>query len=470
MKLDFERVLAHSPNPYVILDKSLIIRWANEAYLKATESRWSEIEGRGVFDAFPSQGESYDQLKSSFDRVLKKGEQDEIARIPYAIPNEVGGFDTHVWSATHTPFLDDDGNVEYILQHTVRITAIEQSGSGRDTAGIVRRAEAVQQRYLGVSKELERFRAMLEQAPGFVAVLSGKNHRFVMANAAYRQLIGEREVVGKTVAEALPEIVDQGFIELLDTVLSNDKPYFGQKERVLLRTGDGEELETRFLEFIYQPIHGAKGFEGILVQGHDVTEEVAFEEHQRVLINELNHRVKNTLAVVQGLAKQSFRPEPDSNAIDVFSDRLAALASAHNLLTERSWESADLELIVKGSLEATAGMNVSRYSLEGPRVVLAPQTAVTLAMVVHELCTNALKYGALSNEVGFMKISWNTHKKDGDTVLVFEWTETGGPSVTEPAEFGFGTRLIKRGLGGPDGHTSLEYRTSGLYCRIEGTI
>ena len=470
MNFDFESVLAHSPNPYVILDASLVIRWANDAYLKATERRWNEIEGRGVFDAFPSVGKSYDQLKSSFDRVLKTGEPDEIARIPYAIQNEEGGFDTHVWSTTHTPFLDSDGNVEYILQHTVQITAIEQSGTGRDTAGVVRRAEAVEQRYFGVNKELEHFRAMLEQAPGFVAVLGGKNHRFIMANAAYRQLIGERDVVGKTVAEALPEIVDQGFLQLLDNVLDKDEPYFGKRERVSLKTGSGEELETRYLEFIYQPIHGTEGFEGVLVQGHDVTEEVAFEEHQRILINELNHRVKNTLAVVQGLAKQSFRSELESSAIDTFSDRLAALASAHNLLTARNWETADLEFIVQGSLEATAGTDDSRYSLAGPKVVLNPQIAVTLSMVVHELCTNAIKYGALSGREGIVEISWETRSEGDDIVLTFEWNEKGGPTVTNPGKSGFGTRLIKRGLGSPDSNTILDYRASGLHCRIEGKI
>ena len=161
MNLDFESVLARSPNPYVILDASLVIQWANAAYLSATESRWDEIKQRGIFEAFPSEGESYRQLKSSFDRVLETGEADEIARIPYNIPNAQGGFDTHIWSATHTPFLDENGDVEYILQHTVRITGLEQSGSERDAASVARRAEAVEERYRGASKELDRFRSLL---------------------------------------------------------------------------------------------------------------------------------------------------------------------------------------------------------------------------------------------------------------------------------------------------------------------
>ena len=198
---------------------------------------------------------------------------------------------------------------------------------------------------------------------------------------------------------------------------------------------------------------------------------MAFEEHQRILINELNHRVKNTLAVVQGLAKQSFRSEPGSTGIDAFSNRLAALASAHNLLTERSWEAADLESIVIGSLAATVGSDSSRYSLTGPKVVLAPQIAVTLSMVVHELCTNALKYGALSEPAGFVEITWQTQPAETEgTLLIFEWSEHDGPVVVEPQTGGFGSRLVKRGLGSPDSRTTLEYRASGLYCRIEGKV
>ncbi|MBX7460425.1 PAS domain-containing protein [Qipengyuania huizhouensis] len=470
MNIDFQKVLAHSPNPYVILDPSLNILWANNAYLRVTGRNLGEIEGRGMFEAFPSEGESYRQLKSSFERVLTTGEPDEIAHIPYQIPNAEGGFDTHVWSATHTPFLDGEGNVEYVLQHTVKITGMDQSGSERDAAGVARRAEAVEQRYQGATKQLERFRALLEQAPGFVAVVSGRSHRFIMANAAYRQLVGQRDLVGKTVAEALPEVIDQGFVTLLDKVHENDRPYFGKRERVLLKTGDNDELEARFLEFIYQPIHGAEGFRGILVQGHDVTEEVAFEEHQRVLINELNHRVKNTLAVVQSLAHQSFRDNGGSHGLKVFTDRIAALASAHNLLTERSWESADLRTIVEGSLEAAAGFDSARYSLDGPSVVLAPQAAVALSMIVHELSTNALKYGALSNDEGFVDITWNTENTGKEKSLIIDWQEHGGPVVDEPSRSGFGTRLIKRGLGSPQSRTSIDYRDTGLHCRIEGRI
>lgn len=464
--IDFRLVLAHSPNAYLLLDHELNIRWANDIYLKLTDRERDDIVGRYVFDAFPSEGESRQQLETSFDRVLETGEPDEIAHIRYDIPNASGGMDAHIWSTTQVPILDDSGAVEYILQHPIQITTIEQ----RDTAGVVRRAKAVEERWRGASKELDRLRALLEQAPGFVAVLAGTEHRFVMSNAAYRRLIGERELEGKSMAEALPEIAEQGFVEVLDKVMSTGEPYFGRREKVLLKSGDRDELRERHLEFIFQPISGPDGFDGVLVQGYDVTEEVAAEESQRVLINELNHRVKNTLAVVQGLAQQSFRSDKPNPQLDIFVERLAALSSAHSLLTERRWESADLATIVRGALETTAGTRQSRYSLDGPDIRLEPQTAVALAMIIHELCTNAVKYGSFSTENGSVEIHWSLEDGSDGSLLVLDWRESGGPPVTKPDMTGFGSRLIKRGLGTPGSCTEIEYAPAGLHCRLEGIL
>ncbi|MEW4448072.1 HWE histidine kinase domain-containing protein [Qipengyuania sp. JC766] len=470
MNVDFKEVLDHSPNPYVLLDAELVLVWANKAYLTVTGREWSDIGGRQMFDAFPSTGESHDQLESSLNRVLETGEPDELAHIRYDIPNSSGGFDTHVWSATHTPIKDQGGAVTHVLQHTVQITGMETSKRGRDAAGIARRAEAVERRYRGASQELERVRLLLEQAPGFVAVLSGKEHRFVMANAAYRQLIGHRELVGRTVAEALPEVIDQGFVDVLDQVLESGDPYIGKRQLVMLGSADDADLKARHLEFIFQPIHGREGFEGIYIQGYDVSEEVVAEEHQRILINELNHRVKNTLAVVQGLAQQSFRRGRADPALNVFTDRLAALASAHTLLTEQNWESADLKQIVCGSLKATAGDDEGRYTVSGPAVVLQPQAAVTLSMVIHELCTNALKYGALSGNDGHVAIDWTVATEGDARVLNFKWKESGGPPVSEPETTGFGSRLIQRGLAGTNDNVELEFHRDGLRCRIRANV
>ena len=468
MSVDFERVLAASPNPYVMVDRDLVIAWANDAYLRVTMRRREDLLGRKMFDAFPSDpaSESHQLLRRSFETVIRTGEQDEIALIRYDIANADGSMGVRYWSATHTPFLDASGQVERILQHTVDVTELHELRQLRDEAGLVKRASAVQARNLALDDQARQWRQLFEQAPGFLALLEGPDHVFRVANAAYRRLVGERDLIGRPVSEALPEVVGQGFTELLDKVSSTGEAYVGHGERVLLQDpGDGEPTET-YLNFIYQPINDESGaVTGVLVQGYDVTEEVEAGERQTLLINELNHRVKNTLAIVQGLAMQSFRQVANSEeARSVFDARLTALAGAHNLLTEQNWSSASLIETIRTSVAATAGASADRVTLSGPDMVLDPQAAVSLAMIVHELTTNAIKYGALSNADGQVSIDWDVSAA-ADLRLV--WAERGGPTVSPPASRGFGTRLVERGIASDrQSKVSMQFLPEGLRCEI----
>ena len=156
--------------------------------------------------------------------------------------------------------------------------------------------------------------------------------------------------------------------------------------------------------------------------------------------------------------------------MDVFSARLSALASAHNLLTERHWESADIGAIVRRALDATIGAYEERVHFGGPKLAIEPQPAVALAMVVHELATNAIKYGALSNNAGTVAIEWDAQMLDDGTKVVFRWQERDGPGVQQPASKGFGSRLIKRGFGIADGTAQLEFAPEGFECRIEAVL
>lgn len=449
MSFDFKTLMASSPNPYVLVDSRLVIVWMNEAYLRVTGRRRDEIIDRPMFEVFPSDpgSESYRLLNGSFERVLRTGKIDELALIRYDIETSSGAMDVRYWSATHTPLLNENGTVEFILQHTVDVTELQGLRAMRDEMRIVERASRIQSENLDLTEQTDQLRTMFEQAPGFVALLTGPEHCFTLANAAYRQLVGGRDVIGLPVAEALPEVVEQGFVQLLDTVMASGKPYVGRQVKVTLARGS-EESE-RYLDFIYQPIIRPDGSaSGVLVQGHDVTEQVEAQEVQRLLINELNHRVKNTLAIVQALATQSFRNlDGADDARRTLDARLNALASAHALLTSSNWEPARLSDAIQKSAEATAGADVERIHLSGPDVLLAPQAAVSLSMIVHELTTNAIKYGALSSAVGRIDVQWDVREGDASTrVLAFSWKERGGPPAIEPQKPGFGTRLVKRGL------------------------
>jgi two-component sensor histidine kinase len=185
-------------------------------------------------------------------------------------------------------------------------------------------------------------------------------------------------------------------------------------------------------------------------------------ERQQLMINELNHRVKNTLVVVQSLARHSLRAPSETgggeNGLAQFNDRLYTLASAHDLLTRRNWEGADLGDLLGEALRPYA----SQVTLDGPPLPLAPNAAVALAMIFHELATNASKYGALSNEIGQVTVSWSLGAR---TLLTIEWRERGGPPVQAPKLGGFGSRLIAASLRGDlAGSANFDYAPEGLTC------
>ncbi|WP_241127972.1 PAS domain-containing protein [Novosphingobium terrae] len=474
MKIDFEALFAMAPNPYIVLDPQLRIVWMNEAYLRATMRTRQQITGLPVFDAFPSdpQSDSHWLLKRSFAQVLKTGQIDEIALIRYDIRNADGSMDARFWSCTHTPLVTEDGQVALILQHTVDVTELHSLRALRDEMGVIQRAQALQARNRDLVEESDQLRALLEEAPGFVAVLGGPDHVFQMANRAYRELVGQRDLAGKSVAEALPEVVEQGFVDLLNQVRDTGQAHMAGGQKVLLRNGPGGTMEERFLDFIYQPIVSEEGrVAGVFVQGHDVTEQISAQRHQDLLINELNHRVKNTLAIVQGLATQSFRKSAiPGEGLAAFSARLAALAGAHNLLTRGNWEGANFGDVVVSSIGAVAGVDLHQVSISGPAVTVSPQMATAVAMVVHELATNALKYGALADLQGRIDVSWS-FEAECQRRLVFDWLESGGPEVTVPTRQGFGTRLVKRGfVSDLHSHTDLEFLATGLKCQITALL
>lgn len=194
------------------------------------------------------------------------------------------------------------------------------------------------------------------------------------------------------------------------------------------------------------------------------------QRHQALLINELNHRVKNTLAIIQSIATQTLRGEDTpSDVRDAFLARLMALADAHDVLTAESWDGAELRTVVTKALASHA--EGVRVSFEGPLVRLVPKSAVTLSMAFHELATNAEKYGALSTPQGSVAVEWAVSDAVDGPLLFLTWTETGGPSTMPPARRGFGTRLIERGLAGElDGEAQIAFEPSGVVCTISAPL
>jgi PAS domain S-box-containing protein len=221
-------------------------------------------------------------------------------------------------------------------------------------------------------------------------------------------------------------------------------------------------METRAVPLV-QP----DGSIAQLAVTRDISQRKKAEEHQRLLINELNHRVKNTLAIVQGLAQQSFKGHQVPESVRrAFDGRLAALSAAHNILTDRNWEAASLVQIVEDTVSPHR-VKEERIVAEGPDILIPPKTAVSLALALHELATNAAKYGALSVAAGRIEIRWR--HEDGQLRLV--WRESGGPEVEPPTTRGFGTRMIERGLAADlGGAVKIDFRRDGVVCTIDANL
>lgn len=203
----------------------------------------------------------------------------------------------------------------------------------------------------------------------------------------------------------------------------------------------------------------------------DITQEKRLAQQQSLLINELNHRVKNTLTTVQSITFQTLRN--GGAALDLqtaIEGRLVALSRAHDVLTRENWEAADLAEIVAVAARPYVVGQAARLIAEGPETKLAPQVALGFAMALQELATNALKYGAWSASEGVVEIAWSRSPTDPG-VLDLVWRETGGPPVTPPSRRGFGARLLERGVGiEVGGSCRLEFARQGLICRISANI
>ncbi len=466
IETDLAAALNASPNAYFIVGPELKFVWANPAYLAVTQRTAADLIGTPVFEAFDAgpgleAPESTSQLRASFEKVFATGVRNDIPVLRYAIPlPDADGnlaYEDRYWSVVHTPLMRDDV-VKHVLQYAIDITELEnlrRAAADVMTSAVhaidaivggalLSGARSVQADNARLETERQGLMDLFMQAPGFVAVLSGPDHVFQIHNSAYAQLIGHRDISGKPIGEALPEVQGQGYFEFLDSVYATGEPYEGRASRVQLqRTPDGP-LESRFLDFIYQPIRDAHGaVAGIFVQGHDVTGTVRSAERQKLMIDELNHRVKNTLATVQSIAMQTARSHADpATFAEGFQARLMALSHTHNLLTRSHWEGADLGAILEHETEAHGS---HRVTLNGPPVALEPAAALSLGMIFHELATNAAKYGALSAPAGRILVDWAVANQTRP-VLTLTWREIDGPPVAPPERRGFGSRLIERNV------------------------
>lgn len=310
----------------------------------------------------------------------------------------------------------------------------------------------------------QRFRLFVQNVHEYALFQADPEGRITSWNPGAERLFGytTAEMLGQNASRMLTPDDQQAeaLQQEIDRVLRGERQ---QDERWLVRK-DGSRF---WAQWVTEAVHDEAGrLLGVAKILRDESERKQAEERQRLLIGELNHRVKNTLATVQSIASQTLHGSIDLKEFtDHFGERLQALSSAHNLLTRTTWEGADMRDLVREQL--TLEGDKGRVSASGPPAFLDAQSSLALALVLHELGTNARKYGALSSPEGFLNIDWNIRTDMGEARLHLDWTERGGPPVRAPEKKGFGTKLITLSLRSVRGRTDLRFEQEGVRCHIE---
>jgi len=438
------RLILNSRQPMMIWWGPELIQFYNDAYipLMETERHPGALGGRGR-DFY---GDIWDVIGPQIDDVMagngSTGQEERLLPVTRS-----GRRENAWWSYSFAPIDVEDG-VGGVLVICNEVTSQH----------LAREALNDQTRYL---------MRLFAQAPGYMAVLRGPDHVFELTNAAFVNLVGDRDFIGQPLGEIMPEIVAQKGVELLDEAYRSGKAYVGKRVRVKVCPVAGGPWKEIFLDFVFQPIVEANGaVSGIFITGIDVTDHVHAERHLHLMNAELEHRVKNSLAVVGAIASQTLRGNCTDAAFDAFQKRLCALGKAQDILTSSSQPAASIRDVIENAL-APHKPGPGRISISGPPVIVGSKQALSLWLAIHELATNAIKYGALSNDRGRIEISWRK-KLDGDVaVFRFLWRERGGPLVVKPMKKGFGSELIEGGLAWDfGGSVDVSYAPSGFICRL----
>jgi PAS domain S-box-containing protein len=405
------------------------------------------LEGRAHYEVFPDIPQHWRDIHAS---VLREGR--EFSHEGEAFERADGRIQWIRWSIA--PWRNDDGEIGGLVLYTEEVTS-------RVEARL--RLEAAEQQY----------RAVFTQAAMGVSRVSPEG-RFLEVNDRFCEIsrYSRAELMELTYQEIThPEDLDSDVAQA-EALLAGEIDTYSIEKRYVTRSG-----EPIWIDLTVSLVRKANGepdyfvsvIADIALRKEAEAEQQRYQGQLRLMINELNHRVKNTLATVQSIAAQTLRVEPDPvQAYEKFEARLMGLSEVHEVLTREQWHGAALQEVVERALRPFGGA-AGRIRIEGPDAWLAPGAALTLALVFHELATNATKYGALSADAGRVDLSWAIQSPRNRLRLT--WVETGGPPVAAPTRRGFGSRLIERALRGElRGSAAMTFDVGGLTCAMEAHL
>jgi PAS domain S-box-containing protein len=296
------------------------------------------------------------------------------------------------------------------------------------------------------------------------AIISKNLSGFILTwNKGAERLFGytAEEAVGQHIMMLIPPDRHSEEPGIIDRISRGERI---EHYETLRQRKDGSQIEV---SLTVSPVRNAQGLVvGASKIARDNSERKRADQAKDLLLHEIKHRVKNTLGTVQAIAAQTFRQSPKQER-DAFTGRLRALSNAHDLLTQQDWDRVSMRDMIHRALAPFQENRNARFSVSGPDAILAANPALLLAMALHELATNAVKYGALSNETGTVSVNWTINTADSARRLALTWRENGGPTVSPPERKGFGSTLIERALLQEHGSSAFEFAPEGVVCRLE---
>jgi PAS domain S-box-containing protein len=440
--------LKHAPLGIAIFDLSMRYLAASRQYLTDQDLPADmPLIGRQHYEVFPEIPSKWRVLHA---RVIAEGVELRHEGDPFIDRN--GKVDWIRWSMA--PWRTDDGEIGGLVLYTEVVTSTVQARMKLEAAEARYRA-VFDQAVMGVAR-VQGDGVFMEMNDRFCAITH--RSRETLLAGRFRDLVQDHDRAGAMEqAQALLSGESESYVAERQIVSGADGALIWVHVTISrVQRGD----EPAYLVIIISDIAARKQVE---------TEQQHYQGQLRLLINELNHRVKNTLATVQSMAAQTLRNEPEpAVAFEKFESRLLGLSQVHDVLTRESWHGAGLRDVAERAL-APFTEAAGRTHIAGPSVWLQPGGALTMALIFHELATNALKYGALSKPDGRVALDWAYDAES--RALRLTWTESGGPPVATPTRRGFGSRLIERSLRGEmKGAATMDYRPEGLVCVMQVTL
>lgn len=427
-------------------DNAPMMVWVTEADGRCTylNRSWYEFTGQTADDAlgFGWLDAVHPDDSTEAARVFREAtEQRRAFRLDYRLRRADGVYRWAIDSAR--PRLGADGEFLGFIGSVIDIT------DHKDTEHRLRAAH-------------DTFQQLVDRSPFGIYVVDADFRLAQVGEGAQKVFENVRPLIGRDFAEVLRAIWPEPFasevIAHFRRTLATGDPYHAPSTVERRADIDATEAYDWKLERIVMP----DGRAGVVCHFYDLSERQAYEEKIQYLMREVNHRAKNMLTLVDAVARQTAAAAPE-DFLGRFSERVRALAASQDLLVQTEWKGADLAALIESQLLHFSDLLGRRIRLDGPPIDLTPSAAQSLGMALHELATNAAKYGALSNDRGQVQISWRISDETAARSFSISWTERNGPRVKAPTRDGFGARvvgtLVERALSGA---VTLEYAQAGV--------